>query len=159
MHVVEPRTEALRWERLEQLKNMQPDLRIPMTTDLSFAIGGDLLVHRIGFGAMRLCGQPGNFGPYPDWEAGIRLLREASSLGVQLFDTAHPYGPGFNEQLIADALAPGPRPEHHPHPGHDICRTLGGKHGGRKDSPLFCPPRDTCAAERARLASATRTRP
>jgi aryl-alcohol dehydrogenase-like predicted oxidoreductase len=72
----------------------------------SFLIGGDLPVHRLGFGAMRLCGQPGNFGPYPDWQAGMGLLRHAAELGVQLFDTAHPYGPGFNEELIADALSP-----------------------------------------------------
>jgi pyridoxine 4-dehydrogenase len=72
----------------------------------SFLIGGDLPVARLGFGAMRLCGQPGNFGPYPDWQAGIGLLRHAAELGVQLFDTAHPYGPGFNEQLLADALFP-----------------------------------------------------
>jgi pyridoxine 4-dehydrogenase len=73
---------------------------------MTFSIGGDLPVHRIGFGAMRLCGQPGNFGPYPDWQGGIRLLRLAAELGVQLFDTAHPYGPGFNEELLADAFAP-----------------------------------------------------
>ncbi|MEI9894096.1 MAG: aldo/keto reductase [Chthoniobacter sp.] len=50
----------------------------------------------------------GNFGPYPDWEAGKRLLRRAVELGVDFIDTAHPYGPGWNEELIADALAPYP---------------------------------------------------
>jgi pyridoxine 4-dehydrogenase len=69
-------------------------------------LGGDLPVRRLGFGAMRLCGQPGNFGPYPDWEGGVRLLRRAVELGVQLVDTAHAYGPGSNEELIADALSP-----------------------------------------------------
>ena len=42
-----------------------------------FALGGDLPVYRLGFGAMRLCGQPGNFGRYADWEGGVRLLRRA----------------------------------------------------------------------------------
>ncbi len=57
---------------------------------------------------MRLCAQPGNFGPYPDWDGGKRLLRRAVELGVDFIDTAHPYGPGWNEELIADALAPYP---------------------------------------------------
>lgn len=72
----------------------------------TFLIGGDLLINRLGYGAMRLCAQPGNFGPYPDWEGGKKLLRRAVELGVNFIDTAHPYGPGFNEELIADALSP-----------------------------------------------------
>ena len=74
----------------------------------TFLLGGDLPVNRVGYGAMRLCAQPGNFGPYPDWEGGKRLLRRAVELGVNFFDTAHPYGPGWNEEIIADALAPYP---------------------------------------------------
>jgi aryl-alcohol dehydrogenase-like predicted oxidoreductase len=71
-------------------------------------LGGDVPVNRLGYGAMRLCGQPGNFGPYADWEGGKRLLRRAVELGVNFIDTAHPYGPGWNEELIAAALAPYP---------------------------------------------------
>ncbi len=63
-------------------------------------------MHRLGYGAMRLTGQPGNFGPYADWEGGKRLLRRAVELGVNFFDTAHHYGPGWNERLIGEALAP-----------------------------------------------------
>ena len=74
----------------------------------TFSLGGDLPVNRIGYGAMRLCAQPGNFGRYPDWEGGKRLLRRAVELGVNFIDTAHAYGPGCNEELIADALAPYP---------------------------------------------------
>lgn len=72
------------------------------------ALGGEHPVHRIGFGAMRLTGQPGNWGPYADWDAGIRLLREAVDLGVELIDTARSYGAGWNERLIATALFPYP---------------------------------------------------
>ena len=79
-----------------------------MNLNPTFLLGGSLPVHRLGYGAMRLTGQPGNFGPYADWEAGKRLLRRAVDIGVNFFDTAHPYGPGFNEELIADALAPYP---------------------------------------------------
>ena len=72
----------------------------------AFSIGGDLPVHRIGYGAMRLCGQPGNFGPFADWTAGENLLRRAVELGVNFFDTAEAYGPGDNEEIIASALHP-----------------------------------------------------
>lgn len=72
----------------------------------TYLLGGDLPINRLGYGAMRLCAQPGNFGPYPDWEGGKKLLRRAVGLGVNFIDTAHPYGPGFNEELIADALSP-----------------------------------------------------
>jgi pyridoxine 4-dehydrogenase len=71
----------------------------------TFNLGGDLPIQRLGFGAMRLCGQPGNFGPYPDWTSGKRLIRRAIELGVNFIDTAHAYGPGWNESLIGDALA------------------------------------------------------
>ncbi|MGF1479675.1 MAG: aldo/keto reductase [Cyanophyceae cyanobacterium] len=84
----------------------------------TFAIGGDLVVNRLGYGAMRLTGQPGNFGPYSDWEAGERLLRRAVELGVNLIDTAEAYGPGFNEEIIASAL--------HPYPEDLVIATKGG---------------------------------
>jgi aryl-alcohol dehydrogenase-like predicted oxidoreductase len=75
---------------------------------LTFTIAEDLIVNRLGYGAMRLTGQPGNFGAYPDWEAGEQLLRRAVELGVNFIDTAEAYGPGFNEELIASALYPYP---------------------------------------------------
>ncbi|MEM8853701.1 MAG: aldo/keto reductase [Pseudomonadota bacterium] len=61
-------------------------------------------INRVGYGAMRLTGQPGNFGPYAAWEEGIALLRRARDLGVQHIDTARAYGPHHNERLIAEAL-------------------------------------------------------
>lgn len=70
----------------------------------TFAIGGDLHVNRLGYGAMRLTGQPANFGPYPDWQQGKSLLRRAAELGVTFFDTARAYGPGWNERLLGEAL-------------------------------------------------------
>jgi pyridoxine 4-dehydrogenase len=57
--------------------------------EMTFLLGGDLPVHRLGYGAMRLCAQPGNFGRYPDWEAGKHLLRRAVELGINFIDTAH----------------------------------------------------------------------
>ncbi|MGD1920133.1 MAG: aldo/keto reductase [Pleurocapsa sp.] len=72
----------------------------------TYTIGGDLTVNRLGFGAMRLSGQPGNFGAYADWEGGEQLLRRAVELGVNFIDTAEAYGAGFNEKLITSALHP-----------------------------------------------------
>ncbi len=72
----------------------------------TFTIAKDLTINRIGYGAMRLTGKPGNFGPYPDWEAGEKLLRRAVELGVNFIDTAEAYGPGYNEEIIASALHP-----------------------------------------------------
>lgn len=63
-------------------------------------------VRRLGFGTMRLTGQPGNFGPFHDWEAGIRVLRAARDAGVDHFDTAHAYGPRHAERIVRDALHP-----------------------------------------------------
>lgn len=70
----------------------------------TFAIGGDLVVNRIGYGAMRLTGQPGNFGPYEDWQGGIDLLTEAANLGVNFFDSAWAYGPQTADRIVGKAL-------------------------------------------------------
>ncbi|MGL6340339.1 MAG: aldo/keto reductase, partial [Waterburya sp.] len=78
------------------------------TISTTFKLGGDLQVNRLGYGAMRLTGQPGNFGAYADWSAGKQLLRRAVELGVNFIDTAEAYGPGFNEEIIASALYPYP---------------------------------------------------
>jgi pyridoxine 4-dehydrogenase len=77
-----------------------------MNRQNTFTIGGDFTVPRLGYGAMRLTGQPGNYGPYIDWDAGKRLLRRAVELGIRFIDTARAYGPGWNERLVADALHP-----------------------------------------------------
>jgi pyridoxine 4-dehydrogenase len=74
-------------------------------TNTTFAVGGDIEVRRLGFGAMRITG-PGTWGPPRDRAAARALLRRAVDLGVQLIDTADAYGPGVSEELIADALNP-----------------------------------------------------
>ena len=73
----------------------------------SLTIGGDLEVHRLGYGAMRIVG-PGVWGPPPDRDVVLDVLRRVVSLGVNLIDTADSYGPHFSEQLIHDALYPYP---------------------------------------------------
>lgn len=73
----------------------------------SVTIGGDLVVGRVGFGAMRLTG-PQIWGEYPDRDAGISMLQAAVDLGVTFIDTADVYRPHCNEILIHDALHPYP---------------------------------------------------
>jgi aryl-alcohol dehydrogenase-like predicted oxidoreductase len=77
----------------------------PMNEASTITIGSDLHVKRLGFGAMRLCG-PGVWGAPKDPENATRVLRRALELGVEFIDTADAYGPGVNEEQIAEALAP-----------------------------------------------------
>lgn len=71
----------------------------------TFAIGGDLTVNRLGYGAMRLTGD-GIWGEPADAENAKNVLRRAVQLGVNFIDTADSYGPAVSERLIAEALAP-----------------------------------------------------
>ena len=73
----------------------------------AIAIGGDLSVNRMGFGAMRVRGA-----------SGIEVLRRAVALGVNFVDTADVYGPETSELLIAEAL--------HPYPEGLVIATKGG---------------------------------
>ena len=68
---------------------------------------GDLVVQRMGFGAMRVTGA-GVWGDPPDRGAAKALLRRALELGVTFFDTADSYGPEVSETIIAEALHPYP---------------------------------------------------
>ena len=78
---------------------------------LTFRFNDGTEVRRVGYGSMRLTGQPGNFGPYEAWEDGKNVLRRALELGINLIDTARAYGPGWNERLVAEA-AETSLPEH-----------------------------------------------
>ena len=79
----------------------------PATRSGTFLLGGDLPVHRLGFGAMRLTGK-GIWGEPRDRREAIAVLRRAVELGVNLIDTADSYGPEVSERLIAEALYPYP---------------------------------------------------
>lgn len=73
-------------------------------TETTFKIANDLKVNRLGYGAMRLTGQPSNFGPYPEWESGLQLLRRAADVGINFFDSAWAYGPEHADQIVGEAL-------------------------------------------------------
>ncbi len=80
----------------------------PAAASGTFAIGGDLPVHRLGFGAMRVTG-PGVWGEPRNHDEAIAVLRRTLALGINLIDTADSYGPDVSERLIAEALHPYPR--------------------------------------------------
>src|SRR6201994_89226 len=71
----------------------------------TFAIGGDLTINRLGYGAMRLTGL-GIWGPPKDRNEARRVLQRAVELGVNFIDTADAYGPEVSENIIAEALYP-----------------------------------------------------
>jgi aryl-alcohol dehydrogenase-like predicted oxidoreductase len=98
----------------------------------TFRIGGDLPVHRLGFGAMRITG-PGVWGEPRDPAEALRVLRRAVELGVNLIDTADAYGPEVSERLIAEAL--------HPYPKGLVIATKGGltRSGPEKWAPVGRP--------------------
>ncbi len=80
-------------------------------------IGGDMVVRRMGFGAMRITGD-GIWGDPPDVGQAKAALRRAVELGVNFIDTADSYGPEVSERLIAEAL--------HPYPDDLVIATKGG---------------------------------
>jgi len=97
----------------------------------TFAIGGDLTVHRLGFGAMRITG-PGIWGDPSDPSEARRVLARLPELGVDLVDTADSYGPFVSEDLIREVL--------HPYRGM-LVATKGGltRHGPDVWKPLGRP--------------------
>ena len=86
-------------------------------TNVSWKLGGDLPVNRLGFGAMRITGDS-IWGWPTDRDNALKVLRRAVELGVNLIDTADAYGPETSELLIAEAL--------HPYPPGLVIATKGG---------------------------------
>lgn len=71
----------------------------------TFKVGGDIAVHRLGFGAMRITGK-GIFGEPADRDECLRTLKRLPELGVNFIDTAAAYGPDTSEKLLREALHP-----------------------------------------------------
>jgi aryl-alcohol dehydrogenase-like predicted oxidoreductase len=71
----------------------------------TFAIGGEITVNRLGFGAMQITGR-GVWGPPKDRAECLRVLKRLPELGINFIDTADSYGPDVSEQLIREALHP-----------------------------------------------------
>src|SRR5712672_2548955 len=83
----------------------------------NISLGGEISVHRLGFGAMRLTGE-GIWGPPKDRKAALAILRRAVELDIDFIDTADSYGPNVSEEMIAEALFP--------YPGGLVIATKGG---------------------------------
>lgn len=82
-------------------------MSLPSQPSLTFALGGETVVRRLGYGALHLTG-PGFWGPPADPDNAIAVLRRAVELGVNFIDTADSYGPWANEEIIRKALHPYP---------------------------------------------------
>lgn len=83
-----------------------------------FRLAGELPVHRLGFGAMRVTSE-GVWGEPPDRAEALRTLRRVPELGINFIDTADSYGPDVSEPLIREAL--------HPYPAGLVIATKGGQ--------------------------------
>ncbi len=77
----------------------------------ALALADDLVLSRMGYGAMQLAG-PGVFGPPKDWDEAIAVLRTAVDLGVTHIDTSGFYGPATVNEVIRAALRPYPEGLH-----------------------------------------------
>ncbi|MCU1345208.1 MAG: aldo/keto reductase, partial [Acidimicrobiia bacterium] len=110
----------------------QAEMATSITAGGTITIGGDLVVHRVGFGTLQLCGDRG-WGPSADHDNAISLLRTAIDVGVNLLDTADAYGPHVAEDLIAEAL--------YPYPSDLVIATKGGqvRGGPNRYTPLGRP--------------------
>jgi aryl-alcohol dehydrogenase-like predicted oxidoreductase len=93
---------------MESTSTAQSTAARPAAKAGDFVIGGDLRVHRLGFGAMRITGK-GIWGEPRDRAEAIQVLRKAVELGINFIDTADSYGPSVSEEIIAEALYPYPK--------------------------------------------------
>lgn len=71
----------------------------------TFALGGDLVVNRLGYGAMQITGS-GVWGEPRDRGEAVKVLQRSLELGVNFIDTADSYGPNVSEEIIREALYP-----------------------------------------------------
>ena len=76
---------------------------VPTNESGTFDLDGELTVHRLGFGAMRLCGD-GIIGPPEDEQDAKDVAQQAVDFGVDFIDTADSYGPGVSERLLREAI-------------------------------------------------------
>lgn len=97
----------------------------------TFSIGGDMPVHRLGFGSMRITGR-GIWGPPADRDEALRVLRRLPELGVNFIDTAESYGPDVSEELIREAL--------HPYDGLVVATKAGFQRSGPDRWKVDCRP-------------------
>jgi aryl-alcohol dehydrogenase-like predicted oxidoreductase len=105
---------TFRWTAASPLYGLYLERNPPSKADCGPLLIGDTMKKRplgneklevsaLGLGCMSL--SP-SYGPPPDKQAGIKLIRDAVELGVTLFDTAEVYGVFADEELVGEALEP-----------------------------------------------------
>jgi aryl-alcohol dehydrogenase-like predicted oxidoreductase len=92
------------WKDHVRMKLWTSSATIPGGT---FKLANNLILTRMGYGAMQLAG-PHVFGPPADHDGAIAVLREVVRLGINHIDTSDFYGPHVTNQLIKEALHPYP---------------------------------------------------
>jgi pyridoxine 4-dehydrogenase len=105
MELLDPRARA--WDKVKEgfWRPIVNKSNLSASAAGTISLGGELSVHRVGFGAMRLTGE-GIWGPPKDRKGALAVLRRAAELDVNFIDTADSYGPNVSEELIAEALFP-----------------------------------------------------
>ncbi|MDR3712050.1 MAG: aldo/keto reductase [Puia sp.] len=73
------------------------------TVPLTFKLGGEREINRMGYGGMQLTGS-GVWGDPADRENAKKVLAAAVEAGVNFIDTADAYGPHTNEVLIQESI-------------------------------------------------------
>ena len=107
-------------------------------------LADDLVLSRMGFGAMQLAG-PGVFGPPRDRDQALAVLREAVESGITHIDTSDFYGPVVVNELIREAL--------HPYPADlRIVTKVGARRGADSSWRPSREPADLVAQVRENLA-------
>src|SRR2546430_4898358 len=111
----------------------------------TFKLADDLILTRMGYGAMQLAG-PHVFGPPKDHDGAIAVLREVVRLGITHIDTSDFYGPHITNQLIKEAL--------HPYPEQlRIVTKVGARRDAEGNWPRALAPDELREAVRAKLAN------
>jgi len=90
-----------------QVPGSMPKGGTPQAPGGTLRLADDLVISRMGFGAMQLAG-PHVFGPPRDRDHALAVLREAVDLGITHIDTSDFYGPVVVNELIREALHPYP---------------------------------------------------
>src|SRR5580698_11505254 len=132
---------------LERVSRTQQKRRLPMTSTTSagtMRLADDLVLSRIGYGAIQLAG-PMAWGPPKDRDAAKSVLRAVVDLGITHIDTSDYYGPHTVNELIREAL--------HPYPaGLRIVTKVGARRGADGSWRPSLEPADLAAQVRENLA-------
>jgi pyridoxine 4-dehydrogenase len=105
--------------------------------------GTNLVLNRMGYGAMQLTG-PMAFGPPRDRQGAVAVVREAVRLGINHIDTSDYYGPHIANEIIREAI--------HPYPKDLVIVTkVGARRGLDKSWPAALSREDLASAVQGNL--------